>query len=172
MPAARSFTDLQFWQRAREWSKQIFHLTQQPAFAHDQRLVVQINDSSESTMANMAEGFGRGTQEEFITFLGYAIGSLDETQSHLCAAYDRGHVDKDMFAQLWSEGIAIRKLTVAFIRSMILPRGGVRTLSKPPHWSSRVWEIYERVTGQPRPSQFEPPPPEVPVPPRNDEPPV
>jgi four helix bundle protein len=58
------------------------HHTQTRPCAKDQRLVVQINDSSESVMSNMAEGFGRGTQEEFITFLGYAIGSLDETQSH------------------------------------------------------------------------------------------
>jgi hypothetical protein len=123
-------------------------------------------------MANMAEGFGRGTQEEFITFLGYAIGSLDETQSHLCAAYDRHHIDKDEFARLWTEGIAIRKLTVAFIRAMILPRGGVRTLGKPPTWSSKTWEIYERVTGKPRPAAFEPPTPEQPIPPRHDEPPI
>lgn len=101
MPAARSFTDLLFWQRAREWSKVIFQRTGQHPFARDERLVRQINDSSESVMANMAEGFGRGTQEEFITFLGYALGSLDETQSHLCAAYDRGYVDKDAFAGLW-----------------------------------------------------------------------
>ena len=51
-------------------------------------------------MSNMAEGFGRGTQEEFITFLGYAIGSLDESQSHLGAAYDRKHLTKDQFAEL------------------------------------------------------------------------
>jgi four helix bundle protein len=170
MPAARSFTDLQFWQRARQWSKDIYQFTQEPSFARDQRLVV-LNDSSESVMANMAEGFGRGTQEEFITFLGYAIGSLDETQSHLCAAYDRAHIDKDTFGRLWSEGIEIRKITVAFIRSMILPRGGVRTLGRPPAWSSRVWEIYERVTGQPRPAMFEPSPPEMPAPPHNDQPP-
>jgi four helix bundle protein len=172
MPAARSFTDLLFWQRARIWSKDIYFLTQEPPFARDQRLVVQINDSSESTFANMAEGFGRGTQEEFITFLGYAIGSLDETQSHLCAAFDRRHISKDQFALLWSEGIEIRKMTVAFIRSMILPRGGVRTLGKPPTWSSRVWEIYERVTGQPRPTMLEAAEPEVPVPSRNDAPPI
>jgi four helix bundle protein len=172
MPAARSFTDLQFWQRARQWSKDIFHLTQKPPFSKDERLVRQINDSSESTFANMAEGFGRGTQEEFITFLGYAIGSLDETQSHLCAAYDRGFFDKDTFANLWSEGIEIRKMTVAFIRSMVLPRGGVRTLGKPKSWSNQTWEIYERVTGQPRPPMFNPPEPEVPVPARIDQPPV
>src|SRR3990172_270369 len=122
MAAARSFTELQFWQRARQWSAAIFELAGKPPFKHDQRLVVQINDSSESVMSNMAEGFGRGTQEEFITFLGYALGSLDETQSHLCAAYDRGYVDKEQFAGLYREGTAIRKLTVAFIRAMILPR--------------------------------------------------
>jgi four helix bundle protein len=172
MPAARSFTDLLFWQRARQWSKDIFQHTQKPPFSKDERLVRQINDSSESTFANMAEGFGRGTQEEFISFLGYSIGSLDETQSHLCAAYDRQWIEKDVFAQLWSEGIEIRKLTVAFIRSMILPRGGVRTLGRPPTWSSRVWEIYERTTGQPRPTMFDEPAPDKPVPPRNDKPPM
>ncbi len=172
MAAARSFTDLLFWQRARQWSKDIYRLTQQSPFSKDERLVRQINDSTESTMANMAEGFGRGTQEEFITFLGYSLGSLDETQSHLCAAYDRSHIDKDAFAQLWSEGIEIRKMTVAFIRSMILPRGGVRTLGKPPTWSNKTWEIYERVTGQPRPSMFAEQPPENPLPPRSDEPPI
>ena len=172
MAAARSFTELQFWQRARQWSKDIFQLAQEQPFAKDERLVRQINDSSESTMANMAEGFGRGTQEEFITFLGYSLGSLDETQSHLCAAYDRRYLTKDQFAELWSEGVAIRKLTVAFIRSMILPRGGVRTLGKSPTWSNQVWEIYERTTGKPRPTMFDTPTPENPLPPRNDKPPV
>ena len=171
MAAARSFTDLQFWQRARAWSRDIFEATQQTPFRRDQRLTVQINDSSESVMANMAEGFGRGTQEEFITFLGYAIGSLDETQSHLVAAYDRGYLDKPRYAELFREGTAIRKLTVAFIRAMILPRGGVRTLGRPVNWSNKVWEIYERTTGKPRPALFESTR-NASVPARNDAPPA
>ena len=89
MAGANKFTDLRFWQRARLWSKEIFFLTKQKEFASDRRLVVQINDSSESVMANIAEGFGRGTQGEFIQFIGYALGSLNETQAHLTAAYDR-----------------------------------------------------------------------------------
>ncbi len=48
------------------------------------------------------------------------------------------HVNKEIFTQLWNEGIEIRKMTIAFIRAMILPRGGVRTLGKPTSWSSRV----------------------------------
>ena len=81
MPGATKFTDLRFWQRSRTWSKEIFFLTKRDAFSTDRRLVVQVNDSSESVMANIAEGFGRGTQGEFIQFIGYALGSLNETQA-------------------------------------------------------------------------------------------
>jgi four helix bundle protein len=170
MPAARSFNELLFWQRARQWSKEIFTLTQNKPFARDQRLVVQINDSSESVMANMAEGFGRGTQEEFITFLGYALGSLDETKSHLCAAFDRQYLTKDEFSRLWSEGTAIRKLTVGFIQSLVMPRGGVKRIQKRESWTNKVWEIYERNTGKERPALFRVPEEERPAP-RNDGPP-
>ena len=82
MAGARSFTDLLFWQRRRQWSKRIFWLTKRKPFEDDRRLVVQINDSTESVTANIAEGFGRGTQGEFVLFLGYAMGSLDESRSH------------------------------------------------------------------------------------------
>ena len=76
-------------------------------------------------MSNIAEGFGRGTQGEFVTFLGYALGSLNETQSHLCAAYDRAYLEKATFAELFADGTEIRKMTVGFIKSMVMPGSGV-----------------------------------------------
>lgn len=151
MPGAKDFTDLLIWQRARAWSKDIYWRTQEGRFAHDQRLAVQINDSTESVMANIAEGFGRGTQEEFITFLGYALGSLLETQSHLCAAYDRKLLSRDEFGELYAAGTELRKMTVGFIRSMVMPKGGVRHMRRTKSWSEKVAEIFERVTGHPSP---------------------
>ena len=76
MSGVRVFTDLRIWQQSRQWSKDIFAHTRRDPFRSDRRLVTQINDSSSSVMANIAEGFGRGTQGEFVTFLGYSIGSL------------------------------------------------------------------------------------------------
>ncbi len=146
MPGARTFTELKFWQRARAWSKRIFELTGQESFRSDRRLVEQINDSSESVTANVAEGFGRGTQGEFVTFLGYSIGSLNETQAHLCAAYDQQYLSKDEFAELFQEGTEIRKMMVGFIQSMIKPGYGVKHMRKYTSWTDEVWEIYERVT--------------------------
>src|ERR1043165_4063343 len=115
MAGVSQFTDLIFWQKARALSKAIFQETRKAHFSEDRRIVEQINDSSESVMSNIAEGFGRGTQGEFIQFLGYAIGSLNETQSHLIAAYDRGYLGKDEFGTLFAEGTEIRKMTVGFI---------------------------------------------------------
>ncbi len=46
MAAARSFTDLLFWQRARQWGKRIFDLTEEGRFRGDKRLTAQINDST------------------------------------------------------------------------------------------------------------------------------
>ncbi|MGD0900394.1 MAG: four helix bundle protein [Thermoguttaceae bacterium] len=157
MTAARTFTELLFWQRARQWSKDIFQLARHESFCPDRRLVAQINDSSESIGANVAEGFGRGTQGEFVQFLGYAIGSLNETQSHLCAAYDRGYLAKTEFGQLFEEGTQIRKMIVAFITAMVKPGSGVKHLRKEVSWTEQVWERYERITGRPRPAMFQQP---------------
>jgi four helix bundle protein len=154
MTAVRNFTELKFWQKARTWSKDIFQQTKREPFRSDRRLVAQINDSSESVMANIAEGFGRGTQGEFVTFLGYSIGSVNETQSHLCAAYDREHLTREEFGRLYEEGTEIRKMTVAFIRSMVMPKSGVKHIRRQPSWTDQVWEIYERVTGHTRPEMF------------------
>lgn len=160
MPGVRSFTDLLFWQRARQWSKRIFWLSKRKPFEDDRRLVVQINDSTDSVTANIAEGFGRGTQGEFVLFLGYAIGSLGETRSHLCTAYDREHLTKAEFAELFKEGTEIRKMTVGFINSMIKPGSGVKHMRKMKSWTEQVWETYERLTGKPRPALFRPPEPD------------
>jgi len=151
MPGVQNFTDLLIWKRARAWSKEIFWRTREGEFARDQRLVAQINDSTESIMSNIAEGFGRGTQEEFVTFLGYAMGSLLETQSHLCAAYDRKYLSKDEFGGFYESGNELRKMIIGFIRSMVMPRSGVRNIRRTRSWSEKVAEIFERVTGQPPP---------------------
>jgi hypothetical protein len=58
---------------------------------------------------------------------------------------------------LFSEGTAIRKQIVAFIRSMVMPRSGVKHIRKQKSWSDEVWELYERVTGQQRPELWRKP---------------
>ena len=114
----------------------------------------QINDSADSAMANIAEGFGRGTQGEFVTFLGYSIGSVNETQSHLCDAYDRGYIAKADFAREYQEATEIRKMVVGLMNSMVQRGSGVKHMRRLKNFTDEVWERYERITGKPRPALF------------------
>jgi len=154
MAGVRNFADLDCWRRARQWAKRIFSLTQCEPFHSDFRLVNQINDSADSAMANIAEGFGRGTQGEFVTFLGYSIGSINETQSHLCAAYDRGYVARPDFAKEYQEATEIRKMVVGLMNSMVQRGSGVKHMRRLKNFTDEVWERYERITGKPRPALF------------------
>jgi len=76
-PAKRS-EELAFWQQAREMTRLIYGLTQKGGFAKDYGLKDQIQRASVSVMSNIAEGFSRGTNVEFVQFLFIAKGSLSE----------------------------------------------------------------------------------------------
>jgi four helix bundle protein len=89
----RSFEDLEIWKEARRLTGLIYRLTRNPKFSKDFRLGGQIQGAVVSIMSNIAEGFERGGNQEFIQFLYIAKGSCGEVRSQLYAALDQGYVD-------------------------------------------------------------------------------
>lgn len=51
-------------------------------------------------MANIAEGFVRRSNKEFIQFLFIAMPSAAEVQSHLYIAVDQGYLSKETFESI------------------------------------------------------------------------
>lgn len=95
-----SFEEMVIYQLAREQSNQVWSLILNTALGQDYKLREQINGSSGSVMDNIAEGFGRGGNKEFITFLGYSRGSCCETKAQLQRCFDRKHIDQNKFLEL------------------------------------------------------------------------
>lgn len=110
MATFKSFEEIEAWQRARKLSQRIFELSNSGSFARDYALRNQINSATGSIMDNIAEGFERGGNREFIQALSISKGSTGETRSQLYRALDRKHITIQDFESLLDETIAIVRM--------------------------------------------------------------
>jgi four helix bundle protein len=69
---SKNFEELEIWQLARSLTGKIYKLTRDGPFARDFSLGNQIQRASVSVMSNIAEGYERGGNQEFIQFLAIA----------------------------------------------------------------------------------------------------
>ncbi len=85
------------WKEARELNKTIGKLITDKRFENNFRLINQIEGSAGSIMDNIAEGFERSGNREFIQFLYIAKGSCGELRSQLYRALDRSYISHQEF---------------------------------------------------------------------------
>ena len=109
------FEDLEIWKEARELCKRVGEVTSISPFVNDFKLRDQIRSSSGSVMDNIAEGFERGGNKEFIQFLGIAKGSCGETRSQSYRAFDYHYIDQIVLDDLISRTLLLSKKISSFI---------------------------------------------------------
>jgi len=109
------FEDILAWQKARVLTKEIYASTRIGLFAKDYGLRDQVQRASVSTMANIAEGFERGGDREFVQFLSNSKGSCGEVKSHLYVALDQGYVTQLSFDQLYAKADEVGRLVGGFM---------------------------------------------------------
>ena len=102
-----NFEDLEIWQLARTFSKEIYQTTNTQDFKSDVRFCSQIRAAAGSIMDNIAEGFEREGTKEFIQFLYVAKGSCGEVRSQLYRALDAGYILDDKCNALLNESKSI-----------------------------------------------------------------
>jgi four helix bundle protein len=92
MATIRQFEDLDSWKKARELTKVIYKITSNAHFSKDFPLKDQIRRAAVSITSNIAEGFEREGNREFIQFLSNAKGSCGEVRSQLYVALDEKYL--------------------------------------------------------------------------------
>ena len=100
MGKIQKFEDLEIWRLARLICQQIEFLIQNTNLKTNYSLKDQIDRSSGSIMDNIAEGFERNGNREFIQFLSIAKGSAGEVKSQSYRAFDKKLISEEQHLKL------------------------------------------------------------------------
>lgn len=116
MARIERFEDIRSWRKSRELTKQIYLVTSQGNFKRDFGLRDQIRKASVSILSNIAEGFERGGDQEFLQFLAVAKGSCGEVRAQLYIALDQGYLQREDFDTLSTLATEISGLLSGFMK--------------------------------------------------------
>ena len=114
----KKFEESEIWQMGRELVKAVYAMTGSGAFAKDYGLKDQIQRAAVSVASNVAEGYARRGNKEFVKFLWIAKGSAAEVQSQLYHARDLDYVNAEVFERLYNDANLIQVKLYHLIQSL------------------------------------------------------
>lgn len=111
------FEDIEAWQEARNLVKLVYDaINKSEKFRRDFRLVNQLQGAAVSAMSNIAEGFARKSNKEFIQYLYISKSSAAEVQSHLYVALDQDYISQELFDKIYAQAEKVSKMDSGFIK--------------------------------------------------------
>ncbi|MDX1941046.1 MAG: four helix bundle protein [Saprospiraceae bacterium] len=110
------FEDLDCWKAARTLTKTIFLVSSTGKLSNDWDVRSQLRRAAVSTMNNIAEGFARYHQKDFVRFLEISQSSAAEVKSMLYLLEDVSYLDDQILQELHEKTDLLRKLTLGLIR--------------------------------------------------------
>ncbi len=114
----RRFEDLIAWQRSRELANRVCSLSKNEPFKKDYSLVDQIRRAAVSVMNNIAEGFERGSNKDFVKFLFISKGSAGEVRNILYLALDQNYISKEEFQNTYDISVEVSRIIWGLIKNL------------------------------------------------------
>jgi four helix bundle protein len=115
MATVERFEELEVWQAARDVVNAVYKASSDGAFARDYALRDQVRRAAISIPSNIAEGFSRHSNKEFIQFLFISKGSAAEIQSQLHTALDQGYIPQGEFDKIYRQIEVVARQISRFI---------------------------------------------------------
>jgi four helix bundle protein len=110
--------DMEVWQKSRQLVNRIYRITKTSLFSRDFVLCNQIRKTSISIPSNIAEGFERNGNKEFINFLSIAKGSTGELKTQLYIASDQGYISEVEFRELMHQANEVARMIGGLMKYM------------------------------------------------------
>jgi four helix bundle protein len=116
MASIQRFEDIEAWKLARVLTNRIYDCTIVGEFGRDFGLRDQIRRAAVSVVSNIAEGYERDGDKEFIQFLFVAKASCGELRAQLYIAHDRLYINDEQFNELFNRALQVSKMISGLIK--------------------------------------------------------
>ena len=115
------FKKLKVWQKSHQLALAVYKST--AGFPAQERygLTGQLRRGSASIPANIAEGCGRGTDNELGRYVRISLGSATELEYHLLLARDLGHLSASMYDLLSTATLEVQNMLAGLSRRVRRP---------------------------------------------------
>lgn len=133
MSKVTRFEDLKCWQASRELVKQIYLVCENGKFVKDYDTKSQLRRAALSSMNNIAEGFGKFSNKEFIRYLDTAQSSALEVKSILYVLLDMNYLMEEQIDELHLLVDKTRSLTLALIKYLRRREATLHPSTAKPH---------------------------------------
>jgi four helix bundle protein len=114
----KSFQDLNIWKEAHSLALEVYRVTNKFPKTETFGLIPQIRRAAASVAANIAEGMGRNTTKELLSFTYNSRGSLSEVIYHLILSKDLGYLANNDFDNLYRRYNGLAKGINVFITKL------------------------------------------------------
>jgi four helix bundle protein len=121
----RTFEDLVVWQKAIEFVKRVYLITDEGGLKRDFGLKDQLRRAAVSIPTNIAEGFERSSRKEYLLFLNIAKGSAGEMRSLCRVAFEVGYLSQGTYDDL--RDAAVVNSRSLFNQTQAIKRAPVRS---------------------------------------------
>ena len=110
------FEELKCWQSARELVKMVFDVCEEGKLKNDFETKNQFKRTALSVMNNIAEGFGRNRNNDFIRFLDISESSAIEVKSITYVLEDSWYFTREKVIVIRNKSEEVKSLTLGLIR--------------------------------------------------------
>lgn len=113
----QEFRELKVWQEAKQLAVHIYKITTNEKFSKDYGLRDQVRRASVSIASNIAEGYERESNKDFIRYLFIAKGSLSELMTQLEIALEIGYINNIVFEKIEDKCQKISAMLINLIKA-------------------------------------------------------
>jgi four helix bundle protein len=132
MARPKSYRDLIAWQKAMTLARGVYAITESLPRRESFGMADQMGRAAVSVASNIAEGFGRLSDLQFMHFLGNARGSLYEMQTQAELAIDLRYLDKEKGGKLIEQSWEVARILNGLLSSLkSMPTGSAPNSANP-----------------------------------------